>query len=184
MMRSTPTSPTYNSTHQIYAVSESSYPPFPSEPSSRFDSEFEFFTSDKKESSAADNRERERDAEDFRRWGDSIGVKESWRKGGFEKVDLGYRPIPFRAWFTVGIIGTMVALSVAMEILLAISVQRNGFTNSLVTSNAAYARYFYTIMAVVFSLPVVGAWTWFDYYVKAAQVSHSISTILGSSAES
>lgn len=174
MMKSNPTSPTIENTYHIYTIDNASYPPLPSDPLSRFDSEFEFFASDKKDASANGYDGREKIHDEYRRRGESTGAKESWRRGTTERVDLGYRPIPFRVWFTIGIVGTMVALSAAMEILLAISVQRNGFTNSLVTSNAVYARYFYTIMAVVFSLPVVGAWTWYDYYVKAAQVDPSV----------
>ena len=64
----------------------------------------------------------------------------------------------------------MMLLCILMEILLAISNKNDGFSNSIVTSDTLVAHYFYTIMAVVFSLPVVAAWTWYDYYVKAAQV--------------
>lgn len=94
-----------------------------------------------------------------------------------------YRPLPFRTWFGFALVTSMVLLCVLMEVLLAISNNNDGFTNALLTTDTLAAHYFYTIMAVVFSLPVVACWTWFDYYVKAAQVSRAIRSHFGSVAD-
>lgn len=43
----------------------------------------------------------------------------------------GFRPWPFKIWFEILLVGLMLALAMAMEVLLALSVKYQGFSNPL-----------------------------------------------------
>lgn len=69
-----------------------------------------------------------------------------------------WNPLCFRDAYSLGLVGSMIALAVLMEVLLAISTKQHGFENELVQSgNLKGIHFVYTAVVVALSLPVSAA---------------------------